>query len=312
MGQRARLTRRLSLAPSVPGYNALMFSWMPTEAAAILVSLIFAIRNIIVRAGQRYATPLISTFAVTLITSVFLVPLTLYEWSGSLINWTGIFWFVMAGVTAPGLALLLYFASVQRIGVARASPIASIQPLISLLIAVIFLGERPSIPVYIGSLMVVGGIVVLTSEKGQLRWTLKEISIPLLASMFWGVSTIFRKLGMNAIPWPSFGGLVIAIAALATLAAASPMFERGNRWHLERPGVPYLVAAGLFLGAGFYFHMFALGLGMVARVAPLANSSPVITVILTAIFLRRLEVVTVRVLLSTFVIFAGGALITVY
>ena len=139
-----------------------MFSWMPTEAAALLVALFFAARNILVRSSQEHTTPLVSTFIITLVTGAFLLPFTLYEWSGSLINWTGIFWFFLGGVTAPGLALLLYFVSIQRIGVARSSPIASIQPLISLFIAVAFLGERPSIPVYIGSFLVVGGVVVLT------------------------------------------------------------------------------------------------------------------------------------------------------
>lgn len=289
-----------------------MFAWMPTEAAALLVALFFAARNILVRSSQEYTTPLVSTFIISLVTGVFLLPFTLYEWSGSLINWTGVFWFFLGGVTAPGLALLLYFVSIQRIGVARSSPIASIQPLISLFIAVVFLGERPSIPVYIGCFLVVGGVVFLTSEKGQLRWTLKEISIPLVASILWSLSTIFRKLGMSMIPWSSLGGLITVIAALITLLAASPMFKRENRWKLQRPGIPYLLIAGLFLGVGFYFHMFALGAGMVARVAPLSNSSPVMTVILMAIFFRNIETITSRVLISTFVIFIGGALITIY
>ena len=94
-----------------------MFNWVSAEAAALLVSLSFATRNIFVRAGQEYTTPLMSTFAITLITCVFLVPLILSEWSGSLINWMGVFWFTLAGVTAPGVALLLYFASISRIGV---------------------------------------------------------------------------------------------------------------------------------------------------------------------------------------------------
>ncbi|MEE8110441.1 MAG: DMT family transporter [bacterium] len=289
-----------------------MFNWVSAEAAALLVSLSFATRNIFIRAGQEYTTPLMSTFAITLITCVFLVPLTLSEWSGSLINWMGVFWFTLAGVTAPGVALLLYFASIRRIGVARASPIASIHPLISLIIAVIFLGERPSIPVYFGTILIVGGIIIVTSEKGHLRWTLKEISILLLASSLWAISTIFRKLGMNQIPWPSFGGLVITIAALLTLLPASFFFSKENRWRIEAAGAPYLLAAGLCLLSGFYFHMFALGAGMVARVGPLANTSPILTVFFTAIFLRRLETVTRRLILATIVILIGVTLITLY
>jgi drug/metabolite transporter (DMT)-like permease len=289
-----------------------MLNWMPIEAAALLVSLCFAIRNIFVRSGQRFTTPLISTFAITLITALFLLPATLAQRPGPPVTWIGVFWYILAGITAPGLALLLFFASVNRIGVARASPIASIQPLITLVIAVLFLGERPSIPVYVGTVLVVGGIVLLTTEKQELKWTLRELALPLSAAILWSVSSVLRKVGMREIPWETFGGLVISVAALITLIVASPIFAKEDRWRIEPAAIPYLLAAGGLLAAGFYFHLFALGHGTLARVAPLANTSPIMTVFLTAIFLKRLERVTLRLIISTLIIFLGGALITVY
>ena len=91
-----------------------MLNWMSIEAAALLVSLCFAVRNIFVRSGQRFTTPLLSTFAVTLITALFLIPATLAQRPGPPVTWIGVFWYILAGITAPGLALLLFFASVMR------------------------------------------------------------------------------------------------------------------------------------------------------------------------------------------------------
>ncbi len=291
-------------------YNARMPIWMPVEAAALLVSFFFAVRNIFIRAGQRYTTPLISTFAVTFITCLLFIPVTLLERPGPSITWIGVLFFILAGAAAPGLALLFYFARVNRIGVARASPIASTQPLVTLIIAVSFMGERPSIPIYFGTLLIVGGIVLLTSEKGELRWTAREIALPLVTSVLWSVSSVCRKIGMSYIPWPAFGSLVITITALFTLVPVSYLITRENRWRVSPAGVPYLLAAGICLAGGFYFHLFALGSGALTRVAPLANTSPLMTVLLTAIFLRKFERVSLRLIVSTVVIFIGGTLIT--
>lgn len=285
---------------------------MPIEVSALLVSLSFAVRNIFIRVGLRHTTPLISTFAVTLLTVLFFIPLTLWGDNHPAVTWMGVLWFVLAGVTAPGLALLLYFASMNRIGVARASPLASTQTLVALVIAVIFLGERPTLPVYIGTVLVVGGVVALTTEKGELRWTAKEVSLPLLASFLWGVSTVLRKMGMSEVPWPTFAGLVTSAAALAAMLPASGFLAKENRWRMEHAATPYLLLGGVCLLSGFYFHMLALGQGTVARVAPLSNISPVMTILLTAVFLRKLEKVTLRLVLSTLVIFLGVALVTAY
>ena len=282
------------------------------EASALLSALAFGVRNIFIRKALPYTTPWVSTLAVTSFTVLFFIPLTWMQRPGPPVTGAGLLWMSLAGVTAPGLALLFYFASVNRIGVARSTPLASTQPLFSLLVAVLFLGERPGLRVYIGTLLVVGGIIMVTGERKGFRWTAREITLPLLAAVSWGLSAVFRKMGMDAIPWPNFGSLIMSTVGLATHFLAYRIFAGRAGRSTQARAAPLLLAAGVCLAAGFYLNLFAFMRGTIATIGPLASISPVVTILLAAIFLRGLEKVTLRVMICTAVIAVGCALITVH
>ena len=280
------------------------------EAAALLSSLAFGVRNIFIRKALPYTTSLVSSLAVTAFTVLFFIPWTWMQRPGPPITWLGLLWLILAGVSAPGLALLFYFASVNRIGVARSTPLASVQSFVSLIVAVLFLGERPDFPVYIGTFLVVGGIAIVTSEREEFRWTAREVALPLLAATFWGLSSIFRKLGMNAIPWPTFSALIMSAAGLTTHLCAYRICAGRAKRSSQARAAPLLLAAGACLAAGFYLNLFAFMRGTVATIGPLSSTSPIMTLLLAAIFLRRLEKVTWRLMICTAVIVVGCALIT--
>lgn len=75
-------------------------------------------------------------------------------------------------------------------------------------------------------------------------------------------------------------------------------------------GLLFLIAAGASSAVGVGFYFLALDHGPVVLVAPLVGASPLVTIALSHVFLRRLEEVTWRMVLGATMVVAGVAVIT--
>jgi drug/metabolite transporter (DMT)-like permease len=82
---------------------------------------------------------------------------------------------------------------------------------------------------------------------------------------------------------------------------------------IQRPrsGLFYMALAGITSGAGATFMLFASSKAPVAVVAPVASINPLIALILSAIFIRGIEVFSPRVVVGTFLVVAGVILVVV-
>jgi drug/metabolite transporter (DMT)-like permease len=74
-------------------------------------------------------------------------------------------WLALLGVTNYAFGRLMNFSAVNLAGVNRATPLISISPLISTLLALLFLDERPPFIVVVGTVATVAGVVLIVSER---------------------------------------------------------------------------------------------------------------------------------------------------
>ncbi len=70
---------------------------------------------------------------------------------------------ILAGLIGLGCGALLFFYAIQGIGAARAAVLASLSPIFGLLLATLFLGERPSRRQVLGVLLAVSGVILLVT-----------------------------------------------------------------------------------------------------------------------------------------------------
>jgi DME family drug/metabolite transporter len=70
-----------------------------------------------------------------------------------------------------------------------------------------------------------------------------------------------------------------------------------------------LAAAGLFNTAAMLSVFYALSFGKVVIVEPLVSSNPVLTLLLTAVFLKDLEALSPRVVIGACLTVAGTVLV---
>jgi DME family drug/metabolite transporter len=74
-------------------------------------------------------------------------------------------WFGLIGIINYVLGRQFNYASINRIGVVRASPLFSTSPLFAMILAVIFIGEVVNPAIVIGTIIIVGGIYLVVSSQ---------------------------------------------------------------------------------------------------------------------------------------------------
>ncbi|MFQ5914761.1 MAG: DMT family transporter [Nitrospinota bacterium] len=285
---------------------------IPVDAIAIVAALIMSTMSILNRWGLSTGTPYMAAVVINVVVLILYTALcTALGVSWQDLPRAGVLWFLVAGVSSPALSMMAYYIALSRFGVARAGPIAmGSNPLFGVLLAIVFLGERPHWSLYVGTLFIVGGVWVISRPKGHLRLKGNEILIPLCAGFFWGLAASLRKLGLEIIPEPHVAVVLSAGSALVFLLASYWVFPPGSRFVPSGRALMFFCLAGLSLAVTFYFLFTALALGKVARVMAIMGSTPLLSVVLAAVFLRELEQVTLRTYTGALSIVAGVVLVS--
>ena len=274
------------------------------EYYAFQTALCFSITHILVRRGLVHSNALTGSL-ISLGTSalifwlllIVLIPL-------SELRDPGIGYFIAGGIFAPAIGQTLGYIGMERLGVARSSPIVNTSPIFSSILAVIFLGEVWVFQNIIGTCLVIAGVIVLSSRKSaDGNWRIKDVVYPVLAALAFGISSNLRKAGLTEVPCPLLGAAVTLGTAFLVLLLIVQL--RGGRhalnWNAQ--GGKWMVAGALVNTCALLSFFAALNLGDVVRVEPLVACNPLLSLVWTGIFLRGIERLSGRVV--------GGALVTV-
>jgi DME family drug/metabolite transporter len=294
-----------------------MDSLVTAQVFAVLSALAFTTGSLTSRYGLRTSTPLTSTLILGLVTLGIYGPIALatspvleYELKGLLL-------FVAAGALSPGLARTLLNMSIQRVGLARSVTIINSAPLVTVVLAVAALGERPSPGVYLGTFLLVTGVMLLAEEqraasksdgRGKTVWY--YFLYALVAGLFMGVAMAIRKLGIVLIPSLSTGLSMAAIGTLLILFLWYPFLPREERFKFSCQGVGWFLASAFFTSSAHLFFFVALQRGPLATVAPLSSTGPLFALGYSWLLLREVERLSIRLVAGAFLICAGAALIS--
>jgi uncharacterized membrane protein len=275
---------------------------------ALASSTLFGVGAVLSRRGLQRANPLAAAVVSITVTTAFVWGLTLA--SGSLtrlLTWR-IWPFLVAGLVAPGLARLMSFVGVDRIGVTRASSLIATAPLFAVAIAMLALGERPAPMLLLGALAIVGGSVLLAQRaRHETHWRRRDMIFPALGALGFALRDNLSRWGLR-----DYGDALTAAAA-ATVTSLLIMWACAAVWR-ARLGVPaasvgFFAMSGICEGAAYLLMWRALSIGDVSVVSPLVNSYSIVTILLATVFLRDLERVTWRIALAAGLIVAGVALV---
>jgi uncharacterized membrane protein len=221
----------------------------------------------------------------------------------------GIAYFALAGLIGTVMGRLLRFMSIETVGASVAAAVGNLSPLVSTVLAVVFLGERVTATILIGTLVIVLGTTLLSSSGRGLAVRPGQLVLPLLSAACFGVVAVLRKVGLSGMaPLPGFAvnvtaGFVAFTAFLIASGQTRVMAPRGR-------SLVYLVAAALTENVGVFVLVLALSMGTVSVVTPLSSVSPIFVLVLSFFFLRGIEILTARIVIGTLMIVAGVWLLT--
>jgi DME family drug/metabolite transporter len=220
----------------------------------------------------------------------------------------------ISGIVGLGLGDTLYMVSLKLIGVARAVPITCTYPLFNLLWAVFFMGEKVTLSLVLGVVIIFLGIWLLSHEKGnsdvrgQSKFLFKGVAAALATALLWSVS--IAMMGIAVKETPSLNDALIintirtaAIAAL--LLALSPMIDRQRNFlKMKRRTVATLIIGGLVaLGLGWFFLAYSFIGIPESQAVPISSATPLFSTLVAIVLLR--EKVTARNVLGSIIVVIG-------
>jgi uncharacterized membrane protein len=288
--------------------------FMPAELFALANAFLFAFHNMLTKKGLRTsnaATAVVVSLAINVVVlwgvSVIYVPL-------DSLTRAGIFIFVLVGLFQPGLTRFLTYKGIEHLGIAITDPIRASTPLFSAFFAILLLGERMTMPIFFATLVIIVGITLLSQRDGSVKEIRPlYVSYPILASLLAGFSQVLRKFGLAAVPHPFLAAAVTASSSFAvSLLTVWAFGKRTETLRLNKECLVYYLPAGVTISLGMVSIYYALDLGQVTVVIPISSTGPFFALIFSALFLRDVERVTLRIVLGACLIISGVLLITLW
>lgn len=278
---------------------------------ALGTAVAFAASTVLVRVGVKGSNPLTALVVTTGVNVVVLWTLSfvLYDIVIDLWAWR---WFILAGIFAPVLGRLANYVGIQRIGVNLVSPISNTNPLITVVFAVVILGEHLPLGGYAGVLLAVGGAVVLSTVHGTevMHIRRRDMLFPVLGAFIYGSVQILRELGTDLIAEPVVGAAVNLTTSFVLIVFGLAISGRLRSLVAPHQDLHVFGAAGVVSSLGLASLYAALSLGQVAVVAPILNASPLFVLLFTSLFVREDELFTPQIFVGTVGIVLGVVLLT--
>ena len=222
----------------------------------------------------------------------------------------GIWPFLLAGVLGPGASQLLFTLAVRDAGPSRTSVTVGIAPLFSVAIALALLDEPAKAGVIVGAILIVTGGILLVREPGRpehVKWI--GLGFALAAAIVFAVrDSLVRHLSLDTDVEPALAAAATVFAGAVTVAAWLLVTRR----RLPAQGFRAFVPAGVLFGLSYLCLFEAYYRGRVSVVSPLVATESLWGVALSALLLRRHELVGPRLFGGAALVVAGGVLIAVF
>lgn len=296
------------------------------SALAFLSALTFAASNTMLRRGVIKGT-VAQAMAVT-------VPL------GALLGWL---WLVLTGSlwsleASKGLVLYASFAgiihfvagrycnyrAIQAMGANLVAPVQQTSVVITLVLAIVILGEIPTLLQTVGIVVVLASPLVLIrrpapAKSGSDRLFLPDLKVGYLfaslSALSFGVSPIFIGFGLRGSEGVLDGltAATVAYTAATIVVLAILAFSRpAMTWFsTDNASLGWYVMSGLAVAGSQFLVYMALAIAPVSVVVPIQRTSIIIRLGLAGAFNRDTEVFGTKMLLATALSLCGAVAIAI-
>lgn len=281
------------------------------ELFAILAAITWGMQTVFIKKGLLTLTP-----TSGLVINLFVSSITLWLFTSffppTSLNYEAIMFFALGGAFGTFLGVVFLYEGIHRVGAALTCTLSSISPLFASFFAIILLGEKITLLIFLGTLTIILGVGLISMLEDKSQWKFRKLYIflPILSALFWGWSDITKKLGMDLLNSPVMAAAIGTTTALACLVLL--MAYKGEiSFPINESGAKYFVVCGLTTVFSSVALLSALRSGEVILVSPLFNTSPLFSLLFVHVFLKKNEKVTPILVIGAIMTVAGAILVTI-
>lgn len=281
---------------------------------ALVATFFFASSSSLVRAGIRDASPLMALLFSLSVNVVLLwtIVLVFLDFEVDLWAWR---YFIVGGMISPVIARFCNYTGIDKVGLNIAAPITYANPLVTIVLASLLLGQRMSLLGYLGGVIVVGGGVILGSVRGEgsiESFDRKHLVYPVLAAVFYGSSHLFREVGISIVSSPILAAAVTITSSWLVMVLYLAATYRTHDFDVTRTEAGFFAFAGVATSIAIPTLYLALRVGTVIVVTPVMNITPFWVLLLSFIFFREVEPFSRRVVGGTTLLVVGVVLLSMF
>jgi drug/metabolite transporter (DMT)-like permease len=254
----------------------------------------------------------LSSFAMTLVKGalsvVLLGAMTLLMRGYSDIGTQAYSYLALSGLLGIAVSDTFFFSALKELGPRALVLLATLGQVVTVLLAVVFLGERLPVWGWVGIALIVSGIAtgVFPEKTREGKSSLRGIVYGLLSVLSMSVSVILTKKGLDGVSTVyatlirmlagTLGMLLIGILTLRLKTWVSPFNDRSLM-------ARFLVAVFVITIGGFWLAVVAFKYTSVAIASSLISTEPVFILPLSVVFLK--EKLTTRAVAGAVIAVAG-------
>lgn len=242
---------------------------------------------------------------------IFIIPYALLNKETFSISPDLLFFGALAGIFAEFIGAQIFFYVMTRSEAHMVIPISNINMFWSIILAIILLGEKPSLFVPLSAVLIFVGIFFSVSKEGTKSFSrLRMVILSLFVSFMWGASLLLTKYCLgNGMPQSFLHALRIGAAAIACDCLLIFRHHR-QKYNFKNNGVKIsLISSFSGFVLGFFFFLYALNIETASAIAPFGGGKIFFGYILGILLLK--EKPTKKSILGTLMIILGILVITI-
>lgn len=220
----------------------------------------------------------------------------------------------VSGIVHFVIGRFLVFNAFRIIGANKTSAIVRTQMIYPVILGIVLLKESLSVFLVFGVIsLLIGAILVGLERKDKVSktYSYKGVTTAMIGALFWGVSGVILKPGLEEIGSPFAAAFIsYSAAALVMVLISLRKVHREQIKNLQGRTFLILAASSIFISVAQLTRYAALRISPVSVIDPLILGITGLFIVLASFVINRnIEVFTWRVLLSTAVTVVGTYLL---
>jgi transporter family protein len=188
-------------------------------------------------------------------------------------------------------AYLCFFESVMEGQVAIVGTISAAYPSLTIVGALVFMSESPTVIQLLGVTAIVFGIATLSygwNSHSQYSIPRRSLFFALLAFLLWGLWSLTNKIAVNKVGMGNIFGFYVISTITVPLVYLLYRTRHGSLKSESTRISWFFGAAGLALNVcGTFAFTYALSVGLASLVVPTSSAYPLVTVAAALLFLHE-------------------------